>query len=212
MESSKHPMLSKDVDVKNYGGINIEMSEQEKNSPIPEPAFTPPPFQMDEDEDVAEPQQTKEKKQQQPFIEELEDMSAGEKKRQADAMADMAIGVYSYLHKAAEGLCKINEDKARESHLKGDINLNAKITYDDGTIRTVEQVIVEYNSGTSDVLTVSQEFKDNVRPLLTRILLKKGIGLTDEEMLAYYVVMDLVQKVPIVIQLASRKKICMKSW
>jgi hypothetical protein len=209
--ASKHPMLDGNVDEKDYGKINIAMTEEEKNTPIPEPAYQAPPFVMEEEEEPTATtisSEPKEKKEREPFNENLDEMSTSEKKKQAESMANMAIDVYSYLNKVVGDLCKINEAKAKEAHINGDINLYATIRFDDGSrsIKTIEQIIVEYNSGTSDVLTVSEEFKENVRPLLTRILQKKGIGLTDEELLAYYVVMDLVQKAPVVFQLAKQKK------
>ena len=206
---ANHPMLYGNVDEKDYGKINIAMTEEEKNTPIPEPAYQAPPFVMEDEEEPTATTSTvepKEKKEREPFNDNLDEMSTSEKRKQAESMANMAIDVYSYLNKVAGDLCKINEAKVKDEHTKGNINLYATIRYDDGSIKTIEQVIVEYNSGTSDVLTVSEEFKENVRPLLTRILQKKGIGLTDEELLAYYVVMDLVQKAPVVFQLAKQKK------
>ena len=201
---ARNPMLEDDVDVKDYGGINIEMTEQEKNTPIPEPTFSPPPFVSDiEDEEVEEPK--KEKKESVPFNDELDGMTPSEKKKQAEQMANMAIGVYEYLHQIPEGISKINEAKVKDMHLKGEINLYATIPIS-GSVTTIENVIKEYNSDIKGAFAVSEEFKENVRPLLTRILQKKGIGLTDEEMLAYYVVMDLVQKGQIFVQLMKQKK------
>jgi hypothetical protein len=197
-------MLNDEVDVKNYGGINIEMTDEEKNTPIPEPEFTAPKFSMeDEDEDVVISDTPKKEKQ--PFNSELEDLTPNEKKKQAEQMANMAIGVYEYLHQFPEGFSKFNERKVKDLHLKGEINLYATIPLN-GTVTTIENVIKDYNRDITGVFTVSDEFKENVRPLLTRILLKKGVGITDEEMLAYYVVMDLVQKGQIFIQLLNQKK------
>jgi hypothetical protein len=202
---AKHPMLSDEVDVKDYGGINIPMSEQDKNTPIPEPSFEAPQFDMDdEDEDFEEPVK-KEKKEKEPFNEDLEDLTPTEKKKQAEQMANMAIGVYEYLHQFPESFSKFNERKIKDLHIKGEINLYATIPLN-GSVSTIEQVIKEYNSDITGVFTVSNEFKDNVRPILTRILQKRGVGLTDEEMLAYYVVMDLVQKGQIFFQLMKQKK------
>lgn len=203
---AKNPMLSDDVDVKDYGGINISMTEQEKNTPIPEPSFEAPPFVLDTDEEDDVVDTKKEKKEREPFNEDLDEMTPTERNKQAEQMANMFIGVYEYLHKFPEGFSKVNEGKAKDMHLKGDINLYARINFPDGTAKTVENVIKEYNSDISGAFTVSEEFKDNVRPILTRILKKKGVGLTDEEMLAYYVVMDLVQKGQIFFQLMKQKK------
>ena len=207
MAKAKHPMLTNNVDVKQYGGINIPMSEEEKNMSIPEPSFTPPPFTMDDDEEVGESEELKkEKKERQPFNEDLEDLSAKDRKAQAEGLADVIIGVYEYAHQFPEGFVKINKEKAKQAQVKGEINLNAKVRFQDGTEKTIESVIDEYNNDLSGVFVVSQEFKDNVKPLLTRILQKKGVGLTDEEMLAYFVVMDLVQKGTMFYQLIRQKK------
>ena len=204
--ASKHPMLDGNVDVKNYGQINVPMTEQEKNTPIPEPTFTPPPFEMDDDEGEQQTsEQPKEKVKKEPFNEDLEDLTTSEKRKQAESMADMALGVYGYVHQLPEVFAKINESMANEAHLKGEINLYAVITFPDGRKSTIESIIQEYNSEITGAFQLSETFKENVRPYLIRILLKKGIGLTDEEMIAYYVVMDLVETAPKFFQLMKNK-------
>jgi len=190
-----HPMLSEEVDVKEYGQVNVNMTEQEKNSSIPEPSFDfPPDFQDEPEFEESQSSPKRERKEQVPFNESMEDMTPTESKKSAEGMAKMAMMVYEYLHKFPNDAVKFNEDKIRVLHNKGDINLSARITLPDNTNPTLEDFIKQYNYGMEGSFTVSQEFKDEVMPLLTRILKKKGVGLTDEEQLAFLVVMDLFQK------------------
>lgn len=187
-----HPMLDEEVDVKEYGQVNVNMTEQEKNIPIPEPSFEFPPEDDDEIE-IDEPKK-RERKEQVPFNQEMEDMTPTESKKSAEHMAKMAMMVYKGLHKFPNDWIKISEDKIRDLHNKGEINLNATISLADGSKHTLENFIQNYNSGMEGSFTVSQEFEDEIMPLLTKILKKKGIGLTDEEQLLFLLFMDLAQK------------------
>jgi uncharacterized protein (TIGR02145 family) len=60
-----------------------------------------------------------------------------------------------------------------------------------------------WNEQNKDALTVSKEFKKEVTPVLTRVLEKRGAGLTDEQYLGYLVGKDLIVKLVIVGQLRS---------
>jgi hypothetical protein len=198
-------MLDGDVDVKNYGQVNVPMTDAEKNSPIPEPSFIPPPFVMDEDEDLeSESPKSEKKQQQQPFNDNLDEMSASERTKSAEGMADVAIGLYSMGWKVLGSLTNVNLNKAREDHLEGKINLYSTIVLN-GQPMTVEAAIIVFNKSSDGVFDVSEEFKEAVRPILIRILKKKGIGLTDVEELTFLVVMDIIQKAPAFIQLLKQR-------
>jgi len=201
----ENPLLNDEVDVKDYGKLNMDLSEEQKNSPIPEPRFTPPPFQF-EGEETAQAQQSggTSKEASGSFNESLEGASDKERKEQAKQLATVVVGVYEYLHKFPNDWSKISEKRAKDLHSKGEINLNAVIP--NGSGLTIKDFIDQFNKESDGVFYVSQEFKDNVIPLLTRILQKNGVGLTDEEMLAYFVVMDLVQKGQLFFSLMESRK------
>jgi len=54
------------------------------------------------------------------------------------------------------------------------------------------QYVEMYNTETSEVIGMSDEFREKVSPVLLRVLMKRGIGMTDEQLLAYYFGMDLI--------------------
>jgi hypothetical protein len=59
------------------------------------------------------------------------------------------------------------------------------IDYDYGKKIRAGEFFQEYNQQVSGILKVSDEFKEEVTPVLERVLAKRGIGLTDEQMLMY---------------------------
>jgi hypothetical protein len=68
------------------------------------------------------------------------------------------------------------------------------IDYDNGVKISAGNFIQDYNAQVGSVLTVSQEFKDEVTPVLERVLSKRGIGLTDEQYLMYLWGKDIAAK------------------
>jgi hypothetical protein len=74
------------------------------------------------------------------------------------------------------------------------------IDYDYGKKMRAGDFFKEYNEQVKDLLEVSDEFKEEVRPVLKRVLAKKGIGLTDEQTLMFIVGKDLAAKTMIIFQ------------
>ena len=59
---------------------------------------------------------------------------------------------------------------------------------------TFREFIEQFNSQVDGTLKTSDEFKREVKPVLVRVLQKKGIGLTDEQMLIYLFSKDIITK------------------
>lgn len=68
------------------------------------------------------------------------------------------------------------------------------------------EYMTEYNAQTKNVISVSDEFKDKMRPPLLRIFMKRNIGMTDEQLVGYYVLTDAVTKVVMVYGLMNQNK------
>jgi hypothetical protein len=83
------------------------------------------------------------------------------------------------------------------------IDLSIPIPYEYGKTITAGEFLQDFNEQNKDALTVSKEFKKEVTPVLTRVLEKRGAGLTDEQYLGYLVGKDLVVKLVIVAQLRT---------
>jgi hypothetical protein len=74
------------------------------------------------------------------------------------------------------------------------------IDYDYGKKIRAGEFFEQYNEQVKDVLSVSQEFKDELRPPLRKVLAKKGIGVSDETNVGFIVLKDMAAKVVIFAQ------------
>jgi hypothetical protein len=52
----------------------------------------------------------------------------------------------------------------------------------------------EYNQQVEGILKVSEEFKEEVTPVLERVLAKRGVGMTDEQLLMFMFGKDIAAK------------------
>jgi hypothetical protein len=111
----------------------------------------------------------------------------------AEMMADMTLDIYDkacfYMGKIPE----ISEDKLDKLIAEGEIDPSIQLQTEAGGM-PVKDFAVEYNESIKDAFLVSDEFKEKVRPPLIRVFKKRGIGMTDEQLLAYYFVTDLGAK------------------
>lgn len=155
---------------------------------LEEPTYQPPTFNDFED-GGAEP----EKEPAKPFNEAYSELDGKEKTMGAEMMAEMTLDIYEkgcgFLGKVPE----ISEDKLDTLIAEGEIDPNIQLPTESGNLG-VKEFAVEYNNSIKDAFEVTDEFKDKVRPPLVRVFKKRGIGMTDEQLLAYYFVTDLGTK------------------
>ena len=118
-------------------------------------------------------------------------------------MARLIIDAYEGLNSAANAMCKFPAGKLRKLEASGEIDLSVEIPYDYGKTIPAGEFIKEFNDQNKDTLSVSKEFKKEVLPPLTRVLEKKGAGITDEQMVAYLFVKDIGVKAVLVGQMRS---------
>jgi hypothetical protein len=91
---------------------------------------------------------------------------------------------------------KFNERKLTKMAQQGEIDFSIQIPYDYTTNQTMSagEFIKEYNEQQDGSLKVTQEWKDETTPVLERVLEKRGIGATDEQMLIYLFGQDILLK------------------
>jgi hypothetical protein len=89
---------------------------------------------------------------------------------------------------------------------KGEIDGSLQLPLSDNESVTFLQYCNEFNKQTEGVLHVSQEFKDQAKPILVRIFMKRGIGMTDEQHLLYLVGIDVFSKVVTIVQVSKQMK------
>jgi hypothetical protein len=193
--------LQENVKQRPYTRPNVEVTDA---TPIAEPVFTPPSFeelqngfeadmngggaQVDDrkvwgqsDEDFGSAN---------PYVEQLDKK---DQKAASSALADAVLDGYSQLNGFGNRLIQFDPAKIEDSMRKGEIDPNITLPINGQNIPLLEY-INEYNSQTKDVISVSPEFVDKVRPVLIRVLMKRGIGMTDEQLLAYYFGVDILTK------------------
>jgi hypothetical protein len=155
---------------------------------LEEPTYQPPSF--DDFDGGGEPA---EKEPAKPFNEAYSELDGKEKTMGAEMMAEMTLDIYEkgcgFLGKVPE----ISEDKLDTLIAEGEIDPNIQLPTESGNLG-VKEFAVEYNNSIKDAFEVTDEFKDKVRPPLVRVFKKRGIGMTDEQLLAYYFVTDLGTK------------------
>ena len=154
---------------------------------LEEPTFQAPNFS---DFDEASPE---EKEPAKPFNEAYSELDGKEKTMGAEMMAEMTLDIYEKGCGFLGKLPEISESKLDQLIADGEIDPNIELPTESGNIG-VKDFATEYNSSIKDAFEVSEDFKNNVRPPLIRVFKKRGIGMTDEQLLAYYFVTDLGTK------------------
>jgi len=156
---------------------------------LEEPTYQPPSF----DDFEGGAGEEAEKEPAKPFNEAYSELDGKEKTMGAEMMAEMTLDIYEkgcgFLGKIPE----ISEDKLDSLIAEGEIDPNIQLPTESGNLG-VKDFAVEYNNSIKDAFEVSDDFKDKVRPPLVRVFKKRGIGMTDEQLLAYYFVTDLGTK------------------
>jgi hypothetical protein len=180
--------LDAPVNEKSYTRPNVTFDQSEINTPIPEPVFTPPPM------DSKKAEEKKEKKPIEPFNEELNDLPNKDKSMSSEMMATMILDGYATIFKFVEQSLAISDKKIRKLELDGEIDMNISIPFPNGVQITLREFVDDFNQQTVGTLEVTEDFKKEVKPVLIRVLQKKGIGLTDEQMLIYMFSKDIITK------------------
>jgi len=180
--------LDEPVNEKKYSQPNVNVGDIDMNTPISEPNFTPPPFQK------KKPNIKEEPKKHEPINSELKGLSKKDVDMSAKAAAKMILQGYDWVHMLANKGLKVSEKKLTKLQAEGEINLNALIDYDYGKRMRAGEFFEEYNRQVEGVLVVSDEFKEEVTPVLERVLSKRGIGLTDEQTLMFMFGKDIAAK------------------
>jgi len=181
--------LDEQVNEKAYTTPNTNTQGIDLNAPIPEPRFTPPPM----DKRTINQEQGKQPKPE-PMNPEMKNLGKKDTEMAAGHMAKLIIQGYEWMHQLANKGLQVSEKKLNKLQAEGEINLNAMIDYDYGKKIRAGDFFIEYNQQVSNVLTVSQEFKDEATPLLEKVLAKRGIGMTDEQMLMFMFGKDIAAK------------------
>lgn len=124
-----------------------------------------------------------------PYVENLDKK---EQRMASKAMVEAILDGYSGLKKWSNNLIKLDPKKIKKAINDGEIDGNIMIPVGGGQQVPLMEYVEMYNAETAELITTSDEFKEKVSPVLLRVLMKRGIGMTDEQLLAYYFGMDII--------------------
>lgn len=136
--------------------------------------------------------------------EEVQNLPPQQQQEAAKGLVEQALNLYTLGCKGLGWLAKIKEDKVDKLAQEGAIDMSIKVPIDPYTAVTIPQVVQGFNSEVGDAFEVTEEFKDEVRPIMTRVFIKRGWGMTDEQQLLFAFGMDIAQKGAIVMQLKKQ--------
>jgi hypothetical protein len=153
---------------------------------LAEPSFEPPTF-TDFDE-VA-----KEEEPERVFNEAYSELDGKEKTMGAEMMAEMTLDLYSTGCNFLGKFPQIGEAKLEQLIAEGEIDPNITLQTESGNV-PIREFAQEYNESIKDAFIVTDEFKEKVKPPLIRVFKKRGIGMTDEQLLMYYFGQDIAVK------------------
>ena len=191
--------LADNVEEKDYQKIAIEGADRLPD--IEEPVFTAPTLEdirpdmfdgggNDEDELFGK--------------ERLNDLPKGDKKKAAQQMAEMVLEGYSSICSFTGGFANLNEGQLLQMQTEGKIDLRMSVPISSQEQVGVVDFVQSFNSQIDEAMAVSDEFKDSVRDPMTRVFAKKGVGMTDEQILLVMFGKDIITKTATTIALKKQ--------
>ena len=180
--------LDEAVNEKSYSIPNVNTGNINMNAPIEEPRFTPPPIEKKSLNQEMKPPKPD------PINPEMRNLGKKDTEMAASHMAKLILQGYEWMHDLANKGLQVSEKKLTKLQSEGEINLNAMIDYEFGKMIRAGDFFIEYNNQVKEVLQVSTEFKEEVTPILEKVLAKRGVGMTDEQMLMFMFGKDIAAK------------------
>lgn len=191
--------FSDNVKERDYTRVNAAVSPEQISSPIPEPVYQPQvigqtrnPYEHISGSDGPRPGSNagQPKEDINPGMNEL---PPHERKMAAEQLVDLGLSGYEMIFYFVNKSLQIDKKKLKKLVSEGKVDPNTRIPVSNGYV-TVEQFVEEYNEEVADTVGVSNKFKKDIKPPLTRIMEKRGLGATDEQLVVSLLVMHLVQE------------------
>lgn len=192
---------------KPYTQMNVGVNSNQMSSGIPEPQIQPSMIRGNENpysmlgEDFGSTMGQSNRGGTDTVNPSMNTLPDADKKMGAEHMAKLIVDGYEQLHLFANKGLQLPERKIRKLVAEGEIDLSVQIPYDYGKTISAGEFVQEFNEQNKDTLTVSKEFKKEVTPVLTRVLQRRGAGVTDEQYLIYLFGKDILVKGVIFAQL-----------
>lgn len=197
-EANYNPFAD-NVKERDYTRVSAEVNLDDISSPIPEPVYqaqrlntrgNPYDYISGSDGPMSGGNSGSKKESINPSMSEL---PPHERKMAAEQLVDLGLSGYEMIFYFVNKSLQIDKRKIKKLQAQGKINMDTRIPVSNGYI-SAQQFISEYNEEVADTVGVSNKFKKDIKPPLTRILEKKGLGATDEQLVISLLVMHLVQE------------------
>jgi hypothetical protein len=176
-----------DAPVKQRSYTQHHIADADVVGDLEEPTFEPPSYSDFDEKEDAEPEPER------PFNQSYSELDGKEKTMGAKMMAEMTLDLYEKGCGFLGKLPEISEGKLDRLIAEGEIDADIQIPTEGGNLG-VKDFAREYNDSIKDAFGVSEEFKEKVKPPLERVFKKRGIGMTDEQLLVYYFATDIGAK------------------
>lgn len=181
------------INEKPYTKPNVKINPKDLQEDIPVPSFQAPLIDLDKPkfEEVTQPAPKKE-----PLNREMNDLPKKDKQMAASHVANMIMQVYEGLNTLAGKGMVFNEKKLTRLQQEGEVDFSilVKKDYTSNQNITAAEFIQDFNNQNENSLKVTKEFKEEVTPILERVLVKRGVGMTDEQMLIFLFGQDIAIK------------------
>lgn len=198
--------LGEAVNEKEYTKHNVKVNPNDFRNPIPEPSFTPPPMTGM----VNESDKPKDIKPKEPFNPQAREMTSKEKKLGSKRVAEMMMTAYKWINKLADSSLQFSETKVSKLVSEGKLDLTTQVPVTSTDTISAGEFIQEYNDQSKNSIVVTQEFEDEVMPVLVDVLEEEGITMTKKQELAFLIGQDIAVKGFIMYQSLNVKKQMLK--
>lgn len=203
-----NPLLS-NVEHKDYSNIHLDVPPEELEQPIPEPIVRPNvisgdenPYGMLDGEDGVGSALGGQGGGPMGELGGMNDLSAKDKEQGAEHVANLILSAYEELNNYGNKLLRIPQSRINKLVKEGQVDLSIPIEHQ-GSFVSTGDIIDEFNHQNEDTLKVSKEFKREVKPVLKRVLAKRGVSMTDEQMLMYLFGKDIAVKAVLIFQVKA---------
>lgn len=126
--------------------------------------------------------------------------SEEEIKTQADLSVNLMLRGYEKLHTLGRSLGKISQSRLADLEMSGKINLETEFLIGSKKV-TARGFFAAHNKGIDETIVVTDDFKDAIRPPLTRTVIKHKWFVSDEMACILLIADDLTSKVSLMIGL-----------
>jgi hypothetical protein len=129
--------------------------------------------------------------QRKSFNPEFDEMPEEDKIDSSEIMADMVINGYAAFKNWIPSVIGLSDKKLNKLHKTGEINIyKRKPIVGTNQTESVGDFVSRYNKKIAKPFHTSDEFKQQVKPVLATVLKKKGVAMTPEQLLMTMVGMD----------------------